>query len=128
MADNGHPSNRLYRGEVTGFDEAMRLVVAECEWEMRHSLRAMHAEMDADPERFTDLSAEERAQMERDDDRMNADLIAYIAAAKNAAAIYAKCMKEAEAQARTLLVALDDGHADLIAKALETGDYSQLAI
>jgi hypothetical protein len=105
-----HPSNHLFRGDVTDFYEAMRLVEAEFDFETAHA--------------FADDDADSRAWRER--------VRAVKAAVKKARSIYWKQMQEAMARAAAEMreAAEHEQDTDLawIANAVQSGDYSRLAI
>jgi hypothetical protein len=108
-----HPSTRLYRGEVTDFREAMRLY----QQQMRHenSLTEQLAAQYQDP-----ITEQERALMKRLNLAAND--------AGEALKIYAEHVQEAEKKVIAALRAKGTDTFNDFAEALESGNYSQLAI
>lgn len=110
MAKMYHASDVLYRGEARDFPHAMELVVEECITEATHM-------PETDPIFWTE-------EMQR---KHLASLDKYKAQARTAEAIYMRVMKEAEAKVIAELRAAG-GDMQQFADALESGDYSHLAI
>lgn len=107
MANQEHPSNRLYSGEVGDFYDAMRLVRAEYDYEARHAFDGDDGDAIAFRETVKAVNqAVDRAQ-----------------------SIYHQCMEEARLKAAALMRAEEGTHyLTWIADAVDSGDYSQLAI
>jgi ABC-type Zn2+ transport system substrate-binding protein/surface adhesin len=108
---NRHPSNQLQRGQIANFEEGMRLYRQQMEYENALTERL------ADGQPITD---QDRKLME--------SLSASGRKADEAAEIYRRHVAAAEAAAVAELRAKGDDDFTAFAEALESGDYSTLAI
>lgn len=108
-----HPSNVLYRGEAKDFRDAMRLVMAECDMEMR--LTRIHARD------YPEFGSEAQEQ------GLYTSLEEYKTTARAALRIYERHVRAAEEAAIAEMRAAGEDLA-MFAEALESGDYSTLAI
>lgn len=121
-----HPSNKLYRGEAETFQQAMALVVRECEYEIARGGNVV--EFDAHPDRYRPLTPAEREHYTRDDEQTRASFETYRDAARRALEIYRKHLDAAERAAVAEMRATGGDDMQMIADALEAGEYSGLAI
>ena len=100
-----HPSNELYNGEAESFEHAMELVIGACDYELR-------------------LFGNEHS----DDKLAAASIRKYRDKAANACAEYLERKRKIDEEFVHWLRSHDDEEMTAFADALESGDYSGLAI
>jgi hypothetical protein len=110
---NRHPSNRLSRGEVTSFEEAMRVYREQMAYENGLTEK---------------LSQEYNQPITPEDRKLMHRLCVSGTKAAQALSIYYRHLKTAKDATVAELQAMGDDEFTAFADALESGDYSGLAI